>query len=105
MSDTWAGIIFLATLIAALALVHKPLGDYMARVLTSKKHLAVERGVYKAGGIDADADQTWSTYLRSVLAFGAVSVLFLYAFLRLQNHFGHPYSVPQMDADQSWNTA
>jgi K+-transporting ATPase ATPase A chain len=105
MSDTWAGIIFLATLIAALVLVHKPLGDYMARVLTSKKHLAVEKGIYKVGGIDADADQTWTTYLRSVLAFSLVGVLFLYLFLRLQNHFGHPYAVPQMDADQSWNTA
>ena len=48
MSDTWAGIIFLATLIAALALVHKPLGDYMARVLTGARHLAVERGIYRA---------------------------------------------------------
>jgi K+-transporting ATPase ATPase A chain len=105
MSDTWAGILFLAVLIAALALVHKPLGDYMARVVTSKRHLAVERGVYKAGGIDAEADQTWGTYLRSVLAFSLVSVLFLYAFLRLQNHFGHPYAVPQMTADQAWNTA
>jgi potassium-transporting ATPase potassium-binding subunit len=105
MSDTWAGIIFLATLIAALALVHKPLGDYMARMLESKKHLAVERVIYKAGGIDADADQTWGGYLRSVLAFSAISVLFLYAFLRLQQHFGHPYAVPQMTADQAWNTA
>jgi K+-transporting ATPase ATPase A chain len=105
MSDTWAGIIFLCTLIAALALVHKPLGDYLARMLTSKRHLGVERGVYQVGGIDADADQTWGTYLRSVLAFSGVSVVFLYFFLRLQNHFGHPYAVPQMTADQSWNTA
>ncbi len=105
MSDTWLGVIFILTLIAALALVHKPLGDYMARVLESKKHLAVEQGVYKVGGIDPDADQTWSRYLRSVLAFSAVSVLFLYAFLRLQSHFGHPYAVPQMSGSQSWNTA
>jgi K+-transporting ATPase ATPase A chain len=105
MSDTWAGIIFLGTLIAALALVHKPLGDYLARMLTSKRHLGVERGVYQVGGIDAEADQTWGTYLRSVLAFSGVSVVFLYFFLRLQNHFGHPYAVPQMTADQSWNTA
>jgi K+-transporting ATPase ATPase A chain len=105
MSDAWAGVIFLGTLIIALALVYKPLGDYMARMLTSKRHLAVERGVYKVGGIDADADQTWGTYLRSVLAFSGVSVVFLYAFLRLQNHFGHPYAVPQMTADQAWNTS
>jgi K+-transporting ATPase ATPase A chain len=105
MSDTWAAIIFLVTLIAALALVHKPLGDYIARVLTGTKHLRVERAAYKVGGIDADADQTWSRYLRSVLSFSLVSVLFLYGFLRLQHHFGHPYNVPKMTSDQSWNTA
>jgi K+-transporting ATPase ATPase A chain len=105
VSGTWAAIIFLGTLIAALVLVHKPLGDYMARVLTGSRHLVVERVIYRTGGIDPDADQTWRTYLRSVLAFSFVGVVFLYVFLRLQNHFGHPYSVPQMTADQSFNTA
>ena len=105
MSDTWAGVIFLGTLFVALALVHKPLGDYLARVLTGKRHLAVERGIYKAGGIDADADQTWGTYLRAVLAFSCVSVLFLYGFLRLQHKFGRPYAVPQMSTHQAFNTA
>jgi potassium-transporting ATPase potassium-binding subunit len=105
MSDLGAGILFLVSLIAALALVHKPLGDYMARMLDSKRHLRVERGIYKLGGIDAEADQSWSRYLRAVLAFSLVSSLFLYAFLRLQSHFGHPYPVPQMDGSQSFNTA
>ncbi|MDT4933327.1 MAG: potassium-transporting ATPase potassium-binding subunit [Pseudonocardiales bacterium] len=105
MTDTWAGIIFLATLIAALALVHKPLGDYMARVLTGKKHLRVERGIYQAGGIDAEADQTWGSYLRSVLWFSGVSVVFLYVFLRVQQHFWPPYAVPQMSHSQAFNTA
>ena len=105
MSDTWAGILFLILLIAALAAVHKPLGDYMARVLTGTRHLTVERVVYRLAGVDADAEQTWSRYLRSVLAFSAVSVLFLYGFLRLQHHFWPPYAVPQMTSDQSFNTA
>jgi len=105
MSSTWAGVIFLASLILALALVHRPFGDYMARVLTGKRHLAVERVIYKAGGVDAESDQTWGRYLRSVLAFSGVSVAFLYGFLRLQHHFWPPYKVPQMTADQAWNTA
>ncbi len=105
MSDTWAGILFLATLIAALALVHKPLGDYMARVLTGSRNLAVERGIYRVTGVDADADQTWGRYLRSVLAFSVIGVLFLYLFLRVQQHFWPPYAVPQMTSDQSFNTA
>ena len=94
MSATWAGIIFAGTLAVALALVHKPLGDYMARVLTGKRHLAVEKGVYRVGGIDPEADQTWGRYLRSMLAFSAVSVVFLYVFLRVQQHFWPPYDVP-----------
>jgi K+-transporting ATPase ATPase A chain len=105
MSSTWAGIIFAGTLVIALALVHKPLGDYMARVLMGKRHLAVEKGIYRVGGIDPQADQTWGRYLRSVLAFSAVSVLFLYGFLRLQQHFWPPYDVPQMTHSQSFNTA
>ena len=105
MSDTWAGILFLAVLIAALAAVHVPLGDFMYRVVNGKRHLAVERGIYRAGGIDGNADQTWGVYLRSMLAFSAVSVVFLYVFLRVQHHFWPPYAVPQMSHSQSFNTA
>jgi len=105
MNDTVAGVLFLATLVLALALVHKPLGDYMARVLESKRHLRLERGLYKLGGVDADADQTWSRYLRAVLAFSLISVLLLYAFLRLQDRFWRPYAVPRMDGSQAFNTA
>ncbi|MDP9094255.1 MAG: potassium-transporting ATPase subunit KdpA [Actinomycetota bacterium] len=105
MSSTLAGIIFLVTLIAALVVVHKPLGDYMARVLTTKKHLRVEKVIYKVGGIDAEADQTWGTYLRSMLWFSGISVVFLYVFLRVQQHLGHPYAVPQMSHSQAFNTA
>ena len=105
MSDTWAGVLFVGSLMAALALVHRPLGDYMARVLTTKHHVRAERIVYRIGGVDGDADQTWGRYLRSMLAFSGVSVVFLYGFLRLQQHLWPPYQVPQMSADQAWNTA
>jgi len=105
MSTTWAGVLFAGSLILALALVHKPLGDYLARVLTSRRHLAAERVVYRIAGIDGEADQTWSRYLRSVLAFSMVSVLFLYLFLRVQQHFWPPYAVPRMSSGQSFNTA
>ena len=105
MSDTWAGVLFVLTLIAALALVHMPLGDFLARILSGGKHLAVEKVAYRLGGIDAKSEQSWRIYLRSVLSFSAVSVLFLYGFLRLQQHFGHPYAVPTMPAHQAFNTA
>ena len=105
MNDSLAGALFLLSLIAALALAHRPLGDYIAHTLSDEKHLRGERLIYRAGGIDSDADQSWSVYLRSVLGFSFASVLFLYAFLRLQQHIGHPYAVPGMPADQAFNTA
>ncbi|MDQ2957541.1 MAG: potassium-transporting ATPase subunit KdpA [Actinomycetota bacterium] len=105
MSDTGAGLIFLLTLVIALVAVHRPLGGYLARVLTGKAHLRIERLVYRTAGVDADADQSWYRYLRAVLSFSVVSVLFLYGFLRLQQHFWPPYAVKQMSTDQAWNTA
>ena len=58
----------------------------MLRVLAGQRHSRVERGVYRLVGVDPATEQTWGVYARAVLAFSAVSVLFLYGFQRLQNH-------------------
>jgi K+-transporting ATPase ATPase A chain len=105
VNDTLAGWLQITVLIAALALSYRPLGDYMARILTTARHLRVERGIYRLGGIDADADQKWSAYLRGVLAFSAVSVLFLYGFQRLQNHLLLSLGFAPVRPDQAFNTA
>ncbi len=107
MSSTTAGIFFAVTLLLALVATFKPLGDHMARMYTSPRHTRLEKAIYRATGVDADADQTWATYLRSVLAFSAVSILFLYGFLRLQHSIGlgHAYAVPKMSSSQAFNTA
>ena len=86
MSDTTAGFLQAGLLVVLLAAVHVPLGDYMARVYSSAKHARVERGLYRVMGVDPDADQRWTAYLRSVLAFSLVGLLFLYAFQRVQQH-------------------
>jgi K+-transporting ATPase ATPase A chain len=103
--SSWAGLAFAVSIAIAIAAAYRPLGDFMARIFTSTHHTRVERAVYKTVGIDPDADQTWGTYLRSVLAFSGVSVLALYRVLRLQHHFGSPYDVPAMPSAQSFNTA
>ncbi|MFD7899562.1 potassium-transporting ATPase subunit KdpA [Streptomyces sp. NPDC059743] len=105
MNDTLAGWLQILALVVALALSFRPLGDYLAYVLTSPRHWRLERLLYRLGGVSGDADQTWTAFLRSVLAFSLVSVLFLYGFLRLQNHFLLGLGTPAMDADQSFNTA
>ena len=37
MTTTWAGVMFVGTLVLALAVVYRPFGDYMARVLTTTR--------------------------------------------------------------------
>jgi K+-transporting ATPase ATPase A chain len=105
VNDTLAGWLQILALVGALALSYRPLGDYTAHILTTPKHLRVERLVYRLGGVNAGADQRWTAYLRSVLAFSAVSVLFLYGFQRLQRHLLLSLGFPGVKADQAFNTA
>ncbi|WP_316523461.1 potassium-transporting ATPase subunit KdpA [Kitasatospora brasiliensis] len=105
MGSTLAGWLQAVALVGALALCYRPLGDYIAGLLTTSKHLRAERGIYKLIGVDGDADQRWTAYLRSVLAFSAVSVLFLYGLIRLQGYLLLNLGVPQMEGHQAWNTA
>ncbi|MGH3495791.1 MAG: potassium-transporting ATPase subunit KdpA, partial [Sciscionella sp.] len=69
MSSATAGWLQVGSLVAALAAFHRPLGEYMAQVFSSTRHVRVERAVYRLIGVDADADQRWGVYLRSVLPF------------------------------------
>ncbi|WP_084699915.1 potassium-transporting ATPase subunit KdpA [Streptacidiphilus anmyonensis] len=105
MNATLAGFLQALALVLMLALSYRPLGDYMAHVLSTRKHLRVERGIYKLIGVDGDAEQTWPAYLRSVLAFSFMSVLLLYAFQRLQDHLWLSLGFPAVSPAMAWNTA
>jgi potassium-transporting ATPase potassium-binding subunit len=105
MNSALAGWLQVALLVAALAVCYVPLGNYMARIFTSDKHWRVERGIYKAIGIDPAADQKWSSYLRSMLAFSAVSVLFLYGIERLQHYLLLSLGLANVPPAVAWNTA
>jgi K+-transporting ATPase ATPase A chain len=105
MSTSLAGAVFVVALVAGLALSHVPLGDYMARVYTSDRHVRVERWIYRATGVDPDSEQKWGTYLRSVLAFSLVSVLFLYLMLRLQGVLPFSLGFKGMEQGQAFDTA
>ncbi|MDX3104653.1 potassium-transporting ATPase subunit KdpA [Nonomuraea angiospora] len=105
MSTTVAGMIFIASLIAALALVHKPFGDYMYRVYSSARHNAVERVIYRLLGVRADAEQSWGVYARSLLAFSLISILFVYAVQRLQDKLPLSVGMKPVTDHIAWNTA
>ncbi|WP_406141009.1 potassium-transporting ATPase subunit KdpA [Streptomyces anulatus] len=105
MSSQVAGVLQLTALIAALALAYRPLGDYMARVYSSEKHYRPEKWIYKAIGANPAAEMRWPAYLRGVLAFSAVSVLFLYLMQRVQGSLPGSLGFSSIDPDQAFNTA
>src|SRR6266478_7248583 len=105
MSSTAAGWLQFALLVAALAACYVPLGNYMARIFTSKEHWRVERAVYKLCGIDPEADMRWSVYVRSMLAFSLVSVLFLYLLERTQHWLFLSVGMANVTPVTAWNTA
>ncbi|WP_258725895.1 potassium-transporting ATPase subunit KdpA [Cellulomonas sp. NS3] len=91
--------------VLVLAAVHVPLGEHIARVFSDPRHLRVERALYRAGGVDPEVDQVWPVYARSLLAFSFVSVLALYALLRLQGRLPLSLGHAGLAADSAWNTA
>ena len=48
----------LGTIALALAIIHRPLGHAMALAYTSRRHLRLERWLYRATGVDPDAEQS-----------------------------------------------
>src|SRR6266516_5840383 len=105
MSSAAAGWLQLALLVAALAACYIPVGNYMAHIFTTDKHWRVERRLYKVIGIDPSADQKWSSYLRSMLAFSVVGVLFLYGLERLQHYLLLSLGMANVPPALAWNTA
>ncbi|MCW2935352.1 MAG: potassium-transporting ATPase subunit [Actinomycetia bacterium] len=105
MSSSLAGFLQIVLLVIALAVCYKPLGDYMARIFTSEKHLKPERGFYRVMGIDPDADQKWGTYARSLLAFSLLSVLFVYLIERIQHWLPYSNDMANVNPITAWNTA
>jgi potassium-transporting ATPase potassium-binding subunit len=84
MSSTVAGLLQVGAILLVLALLWKPLGDYIARVFTSEKHWRIEALFYRLFRVDANSEQRWTTYAAGVLGFSFVSIVLLYLLQRLQ---------------------
>src|SRR5260370_2120533 len=105
MSAASAGWLQLGLLVAALAVCYVPLGNYMAHIFTMGERWGVERGLYKLIGINPENDQKWSSYVRSMLAFSLISVLFLYGLERLQQYLLLSEGMKGVPPALAWNTA
>jgi len=80
----------IALFMALILAVTKPLGVFMARVFNREKTFLdvvlrpVERLIYRLTGVDEQHEMPWTEYAVAMLLFSAVSMLVLYAMLRLQ---------------------
>ncbi|MCL4783796.1 MAG: potassium-transporting ATPase subunit KdpA [Bryobacterales bacterium] len=80
-------ILFYFLLVALLA---KPIGLYMARLFAGERTFLhpvlrpIERLCYKLAGVREEAEQRWTQYAGSLLAFSFFSFLFAYLLQRLE---------------------
>jgi K+-transporting ATPase ATPase A chain len=105
MSSTVAGLLQVGLLVLALAVVYRPLGDYMARVFTSERHLRVERVIYRTVRVNPDSQQRWPVYAAGVLGFSFVSIVLLYLLQRLQPLLPWSFGRGAVDPGIAFNTA
>ena len=98
----WLQVAAVAVLVVTL---HVPLGNYMAGVYADTRHSRIEKVFYRLMGAQPDDQQRWVKYCTSVLAFSAVSVLFLYGLLLVQTQLPEPWGHKGMTPALAFNTA
>ncbi|GIG36489.1 potassium-transporting ATPase subunit KdpA [Cellulomonas pakistanensis] len=101
----WTAVAQVLLAAGVLAALYRPLGDYLAHVYTSARDLRVERGLYRLIGVDSRSEQSWRSYVRSVLAFSLVGVLLVYALQRMQAWLPWDLGLPAPGEHLSFNTA
>ncbi|HEY2395134.1 MAG TPA: potassium-transporting ATPase subunit KdpA [Rudaea sp.] len=97
---------------AALLLLVKPLGAYMALVFSdapnrvTRTGARIERVIYRACGVQAGEDMSWTRYALAMLAFNVVGLLAVYVLQRVQQWLPlNPQAFPGVSADSAMNTA
>lgn len=104
-ATVWTGVLQIVTVLLILGLLYRPLGDWIARTYTTGKDWRVERGVYRLAGVDPRSEQTWQAYVRGVLAFSLIGVLFVYALQRLQTVLPYSLGLSAVPEGLAFNTA
>ena len=105
----WAQIALYCLIIVGLT---RPLGGFMTRLFAGERTFLspvvgpVERGFYRAAGVDERTEQHWVTYGLAMLAFNALGFLLLYAMQRLQGVLPlNPQGMAATSPHLSFNTA
>ncbi len=93
-------------------LVTRPVGGLLARLADTGRPIRVpvlgpiERGLYRAAGVDPSSEQSWIGYAAAMLAFKLACFLAVYAVLRLQAQLPlNPDGQAAVPPDLAYNTA
>ncbi|MBV9137457.1 MAG: potassium-transporting ATPase subunit KdpA [Hyphomicrobiales bacterium] len=105
----WLQIILVLALVVVVAV---PLGGYIVRVLAGEHNFLspvlapVERGFYRAAGVDERKEHGWLSYTMAMLIFSLFHLLVLYAMQRLQNYLPlDPQGFDPVAPDLAFNTS
>jgi K+-transporting ATPase ATPase A chain len=109
---TLAGWMQILLFFGAIAAVTGPLGSFMARVFQRERTWfdpvlrPLERLIYRLTGVDDRHEMRWTEYGLTTLAFSLVSMLGLYALMRLQAVLPfNPQGLGAVAPDLAFNTA
>src|ERR1700736_4298101 len=102
-----------AVYLVVLALITKPMGLYLLRVLDVNGRTwldpilrPLERGTYRVMRVDPNKEHDWKQYTLAMLVFSLVGCLFTYAILRLQYFLPiNPQRLAGVSPDLAFNTA
>jgi potassium-transporting ATPase potassium-binding subunit len=108
-----SGWLQFALYFVALALITKPMGLYLLRVLDANGRTwldpvlrPLERMTYRLMGVDSSKEHDWKQYTLAMLLFSLLGCLFTYAMLRLQHLLPlNPQGLGPVNADLAFNTA
>jgi potassium-transporting ATPase potassium-binding subunit len=98
--------------LAAVFLVTKPLGIFMARVFNRERTLLdpvlrpIERVIYRLTGVNEEQEMGWREYSVAMLLFSGVSMLVLYVIERVQQWLPfNPQKLGAVEPGLAFNTA
>lgn len=98
--------------LAALLLLVKPLGIYMARIYENKpagintRFRQLEKLTYRLAYVNPEQEMNWKSYAKAVIIFNILGIIFVYVLQRVQSIIPlNQSALPPVKPDLAFNTA
>lgn len=108
MVDLFIDILLVMVLLAALTILVKPVGLYIAKVFQGEIRLLkpLEEGIYNVAGVNAGEEMGWKQYAIAAILFNLLGFIVLFLILVFQDRLPlNPQHFPGFAPDLALNTA